>query len=522
MSNLKSKKYIFVLLAILAVAVFFRFWHLSSIPPGVYPDEAINANQAISEPGRIFYPENNGREGLFINLLYLSFSLFSISIWSLKFISALVGVLTVFALYLLTKELFSNFHENDSRKIGVWVFSCFLLAVSFWHVNFSRIAFRAILVPFFLVFLFYFLFRGFRTQKISNFIIAGVFFGLGFHTYIAYRLAGFLVILVLILWWIFYRKQGLQKRFWRFAICFLLFAIIVALPLGIYFLKNPQDFISRAAGVSIFNQENPIKAFGKSLVSHLLMFNFRGDGNWRHNIAGEPVLFWPVGILFLIGIAWVICKTIKATKNKNYPLLTTNYTLLSWWFIMLLPGILTIEGIPHSLRTIGASPPSFIFAGIGGYFVYSRIKKFLILKPKSLAKIGLIFSLFILSFAFVFAQYWRYFWLWGKNPEVEGAFAKNYVELGNYLNSFPEDFKKYVIVNQGGVLVNGIPMPSQTVEFIERTKYKKPKSVYLLPKDIEKIKIEEKGTVIALMSYDKDLLNKLSEKFPKAILIYAQ
>ena len=70
---------------ILAVAVFFRFWQLDQIPPGLYPDVAINGINATdalkNHDFKIFYPDNNGREGLFINLIALSFWLFGASIW---------------------------------------------------------------------------------------------------------------------------------------------------------------------------------------------------------------------------------------------------------------------------------------------------------------------------------------------------------------------------------------------------------------------------------------------------------
>ena len=127
-TNGKSKKCFYALLAILLVAVFFRFWQLDSIPPGLYPDEAINANQSISEPGKIFYPENGGREGLFINLIYLSFSLFGISLWSLKFIPALIGVLTVLGLYLLAKELLQTSNSQPQTPNYIALLSSFFLA----------------------------------------------------------------------------------------------------------------------------------------------------------------------------------------------------------------------------------------------------------------------------------------------------------------------------------------------------------------------------------------------------------
>ena len=81
---------------ILIVAAVFRFQHIASIPPGLYPDEAINGNQAIQalETGqhKVFYPENNGREGLFMDLQAISLKVFGPSagsgqaypIWSLR------------------------------------------------------------------------------------------------------------------------------------------------------------------------------------------------------------------------------------------------------------------------------------------------------------------------------------------------------------------------------------------------------------------------------------------------------
>ena len=69
-------KNIFLIMAILIIASFFRFYNLSTMPPGLYPDEAMNGNNALqalrtAPPAggfKVFYPENAGREGLFINI----------------------------------------------------------------------------------------------------------------------------------------------------------------------------------------------------------------------------------------------------------------------------------------------------------------------------------------------------------------------------------------------------------------------------------------------------------------------
>ena len=525
-----GKKVLLSLLIILVIASFFRIWQLNTIPPGLYPDEAINANDALLQPRKIFYPENNGREGLFINLITLSFSIFGASVFSLRLVSAIIGILTVFGLYLLTKEIF-QITSKKQQATRIALLSSFFLAISFWHVNFSRIGFRGILVPLVLVLGFYFLFRGFRQEKIRHFVFSGIIFGLGFYTYIAFRLVVVLFFFILISWWFVYRRQNLQKKFLLATGYWLLACIIIALPIGIYFLGNPEYFVSRATGVSVFSQENLLGSFGGSLIKHLGMFNFFGDFNWRHNISGSPILFWPIGILFLIGLAIAIKDFIISLRRKKcfgFPRNKVNLLqdgqvsgfMLSWWFVMLLPGILTYEGIPHSLRCIGAIPPTFIFAALGFEFLYQKIKKQVLIRKNSLNYWLLIAVLIILAFSFMLAQYSRYFILWAETPEVEDAFSKNYLEIGNYLNSLFPETQKYVIVNQSGVPVSylaGLPMPAQTPIFIERTKFEEPRAIYLLPENLDynlpSIPPEEK-TVIILMRYDENLILKLWQKFP--------
>lgn len=268
------------------------------------------------------------------------------------------------------------------------------------------------------------------------------------------------------------------------------------------------------APISIFAAENPIKEFGKSLILHLGMFNFYGDSNWRHNFAGSPQLFWPIGILFLIGFVLSLKELIKFPKHKNLSLVTSHWLLVIWLFVMLLPGILTYEGIPHALRTIGVIPPVYIFAGLASWNLYNffdqntRNKKLLILT-------SIIFLLMVMV-----VQFDKYFLKWAKRPEVKDAFSKNYVEIGNYLNSLSPEIQKYVVVNVSGVPVpypHGLPMSAQTVMFIERTKYGKTQSIYLLPKDLEEIKIE-KETIIVPLAATENIFKELLEKFPQGLI----
>jgi len=507
-----KRVWLLFLILILLIASFFRLWKLKEIPPGLYPDVAINANEAFfslkNKDFQVFYPENYGREGLFIWLLSLSFSILKPSLFSIRIVSALIGILTVLGIFLLTRELF-NFEKKKAQILAL--FSAFFLAISFWHLNFSRIGFRAILLPFVLIFSFYFLFKSFQRRSVLSSILAGIFFGLGFYTYTPFRMAVLILPFLFLPFWFLAKKEGAERKFFLLMVIFFFVVFVIVLPIGIYFLKNPQNFISRTAPITIFKAENPPKEFFKSLILHLGMFNFYGDSNWRHNFSKRPQLIFPIGILFLIGFFFSLRECILSSKKKGWKFVISYWLLFSWFFVMLLPGILTREGIPHCLRVIGVLPSVFIFVAIG------TEKSYLFLKKK-LKREGLTNFVFLFFFLIcLLLEFQKYFLLWAEKPEVKSEFTQEFVKMGNYLNSLPEDFEKYVIVNRGGVPISwakNIPMPAQTIMFLEISKYGEIKSNYLLPKDLEKIKIEKRGIILPLVP-DENLFEKLKRKFPQ-------
>ena len=133
-----------------------------------------------------------GGKGLLICLVGVSFKTFGVSIWSLRLVSAIAGLLTVLGLWLLVRAF------SDSALASL---AAFFLAVSFWHVNFSRIAFAGILAPMCAVWMMYFLWRGLATLSPLAFIGAGLFLGLGFYTYIAFRVMPLVIALVVAAYW---------------------------------------------------------------------------------------------------------------------------------------------------------------------------------------------------------------------------------------------------------------------------------------------------------------------------------
>lgn len=482
----------FLLLAILIIASFLRLYNLTKLPPGLYPDEAMNGNNALEALGnhnwQVFYPENNGREGLFINIQSLFLSALGNQPWVLRLPSAIFGILTVLGIYFFTKEFFQDLPKKElgfkiSQMEKMALLAAFLTATSFWHINFSRMGFRAIMAPLMLTWGVYLLMRSFRKPHWFAPIIAGVIYGLGFYTYIAYRTTP---LLILVLLWLMYKKYGREPAI-RIGMIFLFFTFLTALPIGAYFVLHPADFFGRTAQVSVFSSPTPLKDLGLNILKTAGMFNFSGDWNWRHNIAGQPELFWPAGILFLIGLFFGL-KQLFYEKKWHSP----ETIIFTWLFIAAAPVVISNEGIPHALRSILMIPPIMILAAIGGIKIYELLK--LTLPNRLLIAVNIVFFVLI-----TFEAYFAYFIIWGKNPNTAGAFAENYVQIGREINSLPKNLPKYIIIEAQGTIVRGIPMPAQTVMFITDSftleKRKEKSIIYLLPGQENQINTGEKNYI---------------------------
>jgi len=509
-----THKYFYLILAavIVAIGLFARTYHLSSLPPGVYPDEAVNGTDAISalETGhfRWFYVNNYGREGLFMNLIALGFKFFGVSIITLKLWAVLFGTLTILGVILLSREFWNTWRAG--------LIAGFLYATSAWAINFSRISFRANMLPFVLVFSFYFLFRGLRTNKWYDYLLAGAFFGLGVHTYIAFRIAP--AILIAVLFALALSKKKFFRTYWKSLAVYIVAMFVVALPMLLTFWIHPEYFETRSESVSILspkvNQGHLGQAIGVSAAKTLGMFNFSGDQNWRHNFPGRPELQFFVGIFFLIGFFWLVGKFFfllyqRFGKGKPDERLVIATLILSWFFVMLLPEALTYEGLPHSLRAIGTLPAAILIAAfaIEKTFVYLERQK--PGKTKFLSQSLLIFVI-IWSGALSIKQY---FVDWAQAPQIHAAFSQNFKNMALYLNNLPPDVHKYVIANAGGqIMEDGLPVSAEVVKLL--THYRTPGIVYVRPGfDPNIIKAPAR---VVLMYYDGEAIAKIKAVYPSA------
>lgn len=499
------------LVAILLLAFVVRFYHIEQIPVGLYPDEAANGVDAVHaiETGtyQLFYPANFGREGLFINIQAFFISIFGNTITGLKFASILFGTLSVLGLYLLTRELL--------HRRGPALIAAFMLATSYWAINFSRIGFRAIMTTFLLTFSFYFFFRGLRTHRFRDFFLAGLIFGAGLHTYIAFRVAPLILIILLPVLMLSYEK--FLRRFWKHGLVFVLGAFLTAAPmLYHFFVSHPDDFVSRSSHISVFspevNQGDLWGTLGKTFSISLIKYNFWGDQNWRHNYPPYPVLDPFVGTFFLAGFLFVIWQTVtllgKRLRDGDRDLrLLRNVFFLGSFFVMLMPEFLTDEGLPHALRSIGTQMPVFLIASLPAFWIYEKA-----MRSQSGAKLAF---LSILIVALGLSATWnltKYFVFFPASIHSSDSFNESYRNMASYLLSLPDTTRKYVLIDEKG-RNNRFDLPVYAHPFYFLT-YDRIANMEIIAEDTA----IRRGSVFLMLNYNRTLGERLLKLYPSSYI----
>ncbi len=310
--------------------------------------------------------------------------------WQLHIVSGVVGVLTVLAVYAAGRVWFG-------RLAGVM--AALLLATNNWHVTLSRTGFRAIMVPLFVAlftawvgFAITSLRRGQRGQSLFYAALAGAALAGGFYTYISFRMMIGVIggVAALLLLAALHPKVGFpqaRRYAWHLLIGGVI-ALVLLLPLAGYFARRPADFLGRAGQVSVFNEELQRQFGGGTLPGTIVyalretvlsFFTGEGDLNWRHSVAGFPLLNPLVGVLFLLGLLWTVRGAggvvVRIARGRAVHLDMIYWYLLLLLLGMLLPVVTSAEGLPHGLRSLGLVTPVFLLAGAAGAVVIHWYKR---------------------------------------------------------------------------------------------------------------------------------------------------
>jgi 4-amino-4-deoxy-L-arabinose transferase-like glycosyltransferase len=338
------------LVALLAlVAIFFRIYRLTTMPPGIFIDQTNGALDALAVlEGRQASPFGTSWYEIPTMYVYFMLGMFKLlgTTWvALVLASVVPAVLTVLAVYPLARTLF-----GVPSALAAMAF----MAFNRWHINMSRWGWIEVSTPLFQALCVLFLVRAARNRRLLDFALAGLFLGLGMYSYLAIRMA-----VVAVALYVLYRLL-VQRGFWRAGVGLALMALLYLMafsPLAVHYSRNPFTFLNRSQQVSIFNdvkQAGSYQPLWENLRRHAEMFTVRGDTNPRHNLPGAPMVDPVTGALLLIGFGYGLWRIF----DHRYGL------LLIWIPVTLAGGVLSslIEG-PQAFRTIGVVPAVAILAG---------------------------------------------------------------------------------------------------------------------------------------------------------------
>ena len=415
------KKINFILVLVIFIAIFLRFYQLGSIPAGFLNDEANAGYDAYSllltgkDQWNSFFPLNNfvgfgdfqpplNRYSLLIPIF-----LFGLNEFAVRFISALAGVLSVVAAYFLVKKLVS-------QKAAY--FSALLLAVMPWAIGLNRIGHESNLAILFLITA---LFFGILQKSKSSLYYSVIFLSLSMYTYSAYILYAPLVLAVIL--YSNYTKGGYKLLLKPL----ILFLIIIS---PIFFQKNSASVRFSQVGlttninsiglINVLNDErgqclttfNPVickitnnkgtlftSQFIKNYLSHFSPnFLYISGTSTQFSILPKRGLDYVFNFLPLIlGIAFLL----KNTKQKKFSML-----LLILFLLSPLPDSLTSDG--NYTRSSMMIPFIAIITGLGYYYLFNFLRnKYKNLQYPSIALFILLIFLSTISFYVGYSTYFK-------------------------------------------------------------------------------------------------------------------
>jgi 4-amino-4-deoxy-L-arabinose transferase-like glycosyltransferase len=459
MKNIK-KSWI-LLIGILVIASVLRLYQIGSVPPSPDWDEAALGYNAYSvmTTGRDEYGKfmpivlqsfDDYKPALYAYSIIPFIPLFGVDIISVRLPSALFGILTVLATYFLVHELF--------KRKSIALIVTFLLAISPWHIQFSRVAFEANTGLAFNIFAALFFVKGLKKPWLL--VLSALFMGLNLSIYQSDKIFTPLLAMSLVL--IYWKQLFVVPK--KYLITAFLVGLIVVLPLLSYLVTNKQA-LARAQGVSLFsdpvtllleshrkladdkNNGNIIGVlfhnrriiFGQEMIlAYISHYDFKwlfveGDLKRHHAPEISQLYLWELPFL-LIGIYALLFFKFP-TKTK--------ILIFTWFLIAPIPASFT-TGVPHAVRTLNFLPTFQIFVAIGLIAVYQfsikykRSSKTFAIVHLPLAFIYLLFAVF--NFMYYLNQYFVQ-----QNYFASHDWQYGYKEVVAYVKSVEHKYDKIVV-----------------------------------------------------------------------------
>ena len=342
------------LIAILLVAAALRLVALGDVPPGPGYDELQNSllvERVLAGEWAIYFPENHGQEPLYPTLEALAVRLLGWSVFSLRLPGALLGVLSVLALYLVGRRL--------TNRRGALLAAAFQ-AISFWPLLETRMALETSLLPPLAALAMLFLARGLderarpRWRALLDFALVGLL--LGGHVY-AYTPGRVMPLLPLgLLAYLLLLDRATLRRLWPGLLLLCLVTLLVVAPLALFLHIHPEaeERIDQLSGPLAALRQGDFYPVLKTAAGTLCMFTLRGEPQWLYNISGRPVFDPFTSLFFYVGL--VLC--IARLRQWRY-----GVTLL-WLLVGLGPALVSPPSGSFT-HTLAAQPAVYLVLAAG-------------------------------------------------------------------------------------------------------------------------------------------------------------
>lgn len=431
-----------LLVGVVLVAVFFRFYQLSSVPAEVTSDhieKLLDVRDVLQGKAPLFFPRNTGREPLEFYLAATVARLSGLQHLTLQLVTITVSLLAVVTTYFLGKELLPGPYG---------LLAAALMAVSRWDVGLARLGLRFSLSTLFVALTLLFLLRALRTQRPGQYLLAGLSLGLGLLGYSNFRVVPVLVVVLGLLALVLRGGPGIRR--WRSTLTGLsvlgVAAGLVALPLARYSAAHPDNVwyraLTRVGSLERPLPDDPLVIFMQNLRDALLMFNWRGDNAWFHNVGFAPALDQVTAALFALGVGYLVVRLLRRREFWAAALLVSVPVLL-------LPSALSIAfpiEVPSFNRGGVSIPVVYLIAALVPGMVWQLVRRVVPGSWGTVAGVGVLLALLVPAasenYSLYFGDYARQYRQSVPNSSEIGSVAAGYADvLGGrervYMLSYP-------------------------------------------------------------------------------------
>ena len=431
---MKNIKIIFLVL-IVALAGFLRFYKLGElsssaykldrVPPSLNWDEIAAgynaytiANWGMDEYGNkfpiVFKSFGDDKHPVHIYLTALVVKIFGLSDFSTRAGSALIGTLSILAIYFLAKKLF----KNDM----VGILSALFLSVSPYHLQFSRGLWETNFALAFFLFGLALFYRG--IEKVNWMIpLSFASFGLSFFSYHSAKIVVPLVVFLLCL--IHFKSFVKDKKL-------LIISILVTLFFGFLVIKEP-----RILGFARIDQtrisQDAAKKYGGQLAAYIHNYKdyFSYSYLFKNGDQGPRASVKTVGEFYKIDLILATIGLIVILLTKKWKA----FLILTIWLnLSPIPGALSATE-PSAIRGIFMIGPIILLSACGAASIIS------FLNNRTIKTVGII--LIVLLSGMEIRSYLGYYYTsYAQKEAIEWQYGMK--QIVEYLKGPPDYFRVYM------------------------------------------------------------------------------